>query len=910
MSKFLTWLDIEREIRRRTLNGTVLPDCLDQIACYPDGIEVSVHELPKATEAVAKVFKQWFGANFNSAGPAVLLDLGNATLPIEIIAAEGSKSQRTLRPLWQDIGLIPSEGANVPTSLPQPRNLPESLRCVAFHSFKGGVGRTTALLTFVKALVDRANERNDPKKILIVDADLEAPGLTYILGDSQKPTVSLVNLLEAIQLSTTPYQETVNYFANELLRSPIRLGVCEIYVLPSFLDEHQLIDLRVLPAHLTKRSEGAWSYASLLVELTQALKAQFLFIDLRAGLSEISSPIIFDPRIDRFLVSTVSQQSVSGTSFILRNLAAMLNGTGWRKTFTRADPQILVSMLIPELKDSEAYTKLLTSFESAYAAAESPSDSPLDSALSFIDIYWDANLLNVKSIDEALGERLRHSSLYPFASAWAADQELEIVNPDLYIDPDSNAAVTRLKETCARFEFGEQGLGNDLLITDSIRNFATQFYDTLPNVISIGAKGSGKTFTYIQLCRLQTWKKFLNKATAGASNINSKATIFPVTQSLNLGHEARLVIENARATSFKSTMPFLGSRFSATDFKDRIDNALAKNTNWSKAEWASFWIRSLARSVGVAETELLSELCDEFQSVDQSIVFLFDGLEELFPRIAEDQVQREALTALIELPNRLEEIQGNPIGIVVFLREDYVKAVVPQNRGQFEKRYDRFRLLWDADSFLRLAYWICAEAKIIGAKQEALASYTREKLLTVLTKLWGHKLGPSGSREAYSANWIYAALTDLKGRLQARDIVRFLKFAAANSEGMHGGSPLEWTDRLLLPRAVRNALEPCSRAKVDEAVQEYTLFRAWVNDMNAKDPTLKRIPFDPRLLGIHTETLEMLKDIGVVFEDRDTDDQARFYIPEIYRAGLGFALDKGARPRVIVLQKRALGTNF
>lgn len=51
---------------------------------------------------------------------------------------------------------------------------------IAFHSYKGGVGRTLSLLAFVKAW-SALKDLKSTKKLLIVDADIEAPGITCVI---------------------------------------------------------------------------------------------------------------------------------------------------------------------------------------------------------------------------------------------------------------------------------------------------------------------------------------------------------------------------------------------------------------------------------------------------------------------------------------------------------------------------------------------------------------------------------------------------------------------------------------------------------------------------------------------------------------------------------------------------------
>ena len=83
-----------------------------------------------------------------------------------------------------------------------------------------------------------------------------------------------------------------------------------------------------------------------------------------------------------------------------------------------------------------------------------------------------------------------------------------------------------------------------------------------------------------------------------------------------------------------------------------------------------------------------------------------------------------------------------------------------------------------------------------------------------MQKLWGIKLGKASSSEAYSSRWILAALSDFNGQLQARDMVRFLQYAAAKA-----GNP-SYGDRYIMPAEIKNAVPECSRKKIEEIKQE------------------------------------------------------------------------------------------
>lgn len=292
------------------------------------------------------------------------------------------------------------------------------------------------------------------------------------------------------------------------------------------------------------------------------------------------------------------------------------------------------------------------------------------------------------------------------------------------------------------------------------------------------------------------------------------------------------------------------------------------------------------------------------------IIFLFDGLEDIFSNIASSNQEKIALKALIDdLPKRLSEIRQSNLGVIIFLRRDFLRYTITQNLKQFENLYLSYDLSWDQDSFLRLVFWICSQSQVIDASLVEINSLNKQNIIERLEKLWGKRLGSDNSKEAYTALWIFAALTDFNGRLQARDIVRFLFHAAdITVERTKEVQFQKWsTSRILPPQAIRRALKPCSEKKVEEAKEEYPSFKTWVEEILPKyAPSERKIPFGVEQFEMDQPTVRMLEEMGVIYEDKEKDSEARFYMPEIFREGLGFS-GTGARPRILVLKRKVLG---
>ncbi|HED2941291.1 TPA: hypothetical protein R4Z82_001952, partial [Enterobacter hormaechei subsp. xiangfangensis] len=617
--------------------------------------------------------------------------------------------------------------------------------------------------------------------------------------------------------------------------------------------------------------------------------------DLRAGLSELSSPLIFDPRVEHFFVSTIAKQSVVGIGEVLKKIHNSVNNT-YRNVSDK--PTVIISMLTKLLRESASYTEAIQIVNEAYPTIED--EDMISQSIELLEFDFDENLMSVSNIRDAL-TLLRKSSIYENAKDWIADVKLNESSENNEVSQGDDSGLKRLYDTCQSFQFAENTSEDDMLVIDPIRNLAKNYADSLPNVVSIGAKGAGKTFTYLQVCKSKTWSNFIFKVN---NNVKSDvhANIFPWISSTNLNEKVREQVADEREkclTEISAQSP----RSLSLNVKKITDALSADTTNWDE-----FWQDLLVSEI-VGDYKNLKDLNDHLISVDKSIVLLVDGIEDILFAPEKDANHNSAIRSLLNLPNAISDLPNRRIGLVCFVRADYVQSAIKQNVNQYIAKYQQFRLEWTPESFLRLAYWISAKAEVIDANELDAESSSLNFLLTNLERLWGKKLGRDNSKEASSARWVFAALCDLNGRLQARDLVRFLKFSADNMlKAPSNGIKVEfWLDRLLAPEAIRRSLNSCSQEKVDEAEKEIKPLEQWISILKTVSPDLKKVPFNPQEVGLDLSLLTSLKELGVIYEDTDQPNEERFYLPEIYRTGLQFSSAVGGRPRVQALLKRNLG---
>jgi MinD-like ATPase involved in chromosome partitioning or flagellar assembly len=904
------FIDVKRVFKEKTANFTKIPSNILRINCFYEGVEIAISQ-PSQKNPVISLLKDWFGTWLDEKRPAILLDINDAVLPIEFIEDETRKYENQLnRPFWHENAYRQSNSdqANQPVLLPTKSF--DSLKMAVFHSFKGGMGCTTHLVAYLLALLELAKELKPEVNILVIDADLEAPGLSYWqCQENLEPSVSLIDFLETYHYPPTNREAVIACYAKELKRTQHPLG---FYLLPAFLTEGQLLDLEVLPEHLIRDSDDMWEYSQAFAELALALEASFVLIDLRAGLSELTSPLLFDPRLERYLVTTLSEQSVSGTCLVLDLLARMMPEEG-----KYLDPIVVISMIPPELVTSSIYTENTQRLLASYSDRITTDD--ILPRLQVEETHFAQELLLLSGWNDAR-QKLAGTSMMKRAKQWAKEALFTIevsssssTNTQYATQSEPLEAVERLNEFCKKYEYAENSESDALLITEPLRNLAKNHTDKLPQVVSIGAKGAGKTFNYLQLVNSKRWYKFLQKISIPPEK-HHNAFIVPLWQSKNLAAATQESLRQAREV-FLQTVNNSNS-WSLNQLTDEITAKLSQNL--TELEWRIFWIDTLGKLINNSYTSTpqansptptskLTEIDAYLKRKNWQVIFLFDGLEERFPEVAKESAQRSALQALLELPNYLNEIRQANLGVIIFLRRDLVRYVIPQNVGQFERRYEAYDLSWNFKSFLQLVYWICAQINVIGATDNQVYELATEDLRQQLELFWGKRLGTDASKDAYTVRWIYAALTDFKGKLQARDIVRLLSLAAEytlnNREILEKWQPT----RLLPPVAIRKSIAGCSEKKVEEANNEYPeAFKTWVSELLKLDQEQRQIPFNPQDFAMEPSTIEILQNLGVIYEDTKAEGKARFYIPEIFRAGLGFEHAGTARPRIIALKRQIL----
>ena len=886
-SHLFTWVDIDQHFAALATRGQ-WPDWLREVDAYWDSVEFTV-----ATGTDPDSLWSWLADRL---GPltvdperqAVLLEsTGDEGRPLDVrLRFDEGWVDATRQPRWNEPRVVRGLAGSLPA--PKDEAFPHGVRICAFHSFKGGVGRTLHCVALACELAGRATDQPTGKRVLLVDADMEAPGISWMVASGgSRLDFAFDDFVALLHGSTGDDDEAIG-LARKFLLNQERDGVV---VLPTTRDPMRVGPPRIEPVDLLSHHRSPYLLTESLARLAHAVGADTVVIDLRAGTSELNAPVLLDPRVQRVFVTTISDQSVQGTVRLLDTLA--------HRAPSSRETHPACAVLITQFQEKEHSTEFAEAahaLKGAVARTIDGSTSEMDTTDTTTDqdvttepfsSPFLSPLLALPGSWNEICDRIEGMSLRSVVTDLADTLRPQVQEPAPAVTgpgDDLPAQRRRLAEMAGRLVFAEAAADqDDFLPTEALVNLVLAHRTEAPVEVVVGAKGSGKTFTYLRMCRTGTWESF-GEAT-GVSGIELRAPLVPVLGSQHLATElADEVAEIQRGSATRLTgsepAPFLTIR-------DLVNKALDQDMN--DIGWRRTWLTCLAQAAGLdaipdTAEQALTELARSRQAV-----FVIDGLEDLFQDFSSDPRQQQALRALLTgCPEWLRSLRGRPLGLVVFVRRDLVLNSIRQNAQQFLDRHRAYELRWNRTEALRLAGWVCHRADVLTL-DEPVRTAEESRLSRLLIRLWGQKLGSDASREARSEEWFLAALSDFNLQIQARDIVSFLSVAAEES-----ATDTRWTDRLLAPVAMRRALPRCSRDKISAMEQENAPVGALFRHLRDLPQAERKAPFTLESVRLGPNDARLLEANGVLFREND-----QYWIPEIYRHGLGFEASKVGRPRVV-----------
>ncbi len=770
-------------------------------------------------------------------------------------------------------------------------------KLVSFYSFKGGVGRTTTMMLSAVGAARRG------KKVVVVDFDLEAPGVSSLFPEG---ILSQYGLLDFF-VESNVYPGNINideylYPVSEYCHVNQYGG--EIYILPAvgmaarndadlYRKNLMRFDMDV-PAY----DEEKTPIDILLTKIDSFLTPDYIFIDTRSGIHQIGGITLTRYSDLALMFFYGSSQNLEGMRMTLPVLKSS------------DTPFLLVNSKVP-VNESLAQIEKKIYIEGAYNALSMCDIEYQHNEILLEDetaehypvhITYNAGLEVVASVEQLLkGYKEQETEYNGIVSiiedtlqndtADAATEEDSIQTQEI-VEAFSNI-MGKLETAAAEDEFTtEIDLRNNFY---PLKGY-TFIFDQRKFLV-LGQKGVGKTALFSALKNNEYAKalaKYLNVGTeqyehtewiVGTSQASNYIDIFSC---LNSAEQIRGFLYYETLRILLENDPGLQSIVCGSDagsmFRGKFD-----------VEKCSLLSGEMAYEL----KKILEEVNKEYEKKNVVITIIYDALD----RIVAPEDRRKFVSALIEMWYMNESTMQN-VRSKIFLRKDiYDREVNVPDKVKL-KNYS-VTLAWDYDQLFAMIWKRAISIsnpvkklyeKIVSKQISEVSglgyipAVSAEENRRMLSALIGVKMGSGNKASTY--NWFKNRLSDTQGIIVPRSMIDIFAKAAEEESQSDGKQPI--TKSIIRPRCFEDVLPEVSEKRVidlKEEFQEYALFFDSLKDTVQRSPVEEKILQEAlRRCGFENPQEEIfnLVNIGILKQyPRKISDPIRYHFPDIYLRGLG-----------------------
>ncbi|MBO0348408.1 AAA family ATPase [Phormidium pseudopriestleyi FRX01] len=750
---------------------------------------------------------------------------------------QGPESIQLPLPLWSDLLMAPEpdQVADLLDEEISPRPL-----VVTFYSFKGGVGRSTAL-GLVSGILARRNRR-----VVMVDLDLEAPGISILfkpdMDRSNSEQYGVVDYLH--QRFLTPDQDIPsleNCIAGINLRSR-----GELFLVPAGeYDEnyiHRLADLDRGTLQLFYKREVN-PVSQLIEDIKAKINPDIILIDARPGFNDTSAIALFDLADTAILCFSPTDQSFEGLKWVVRGILKQRQYRG------KPDLRFLLTPM-----PSVAPDQLQISIDRVENWIEENWGIPQGTTVSelYDKVYYNPSLITLSSLVNDVPDSLITAYL-PIA------EKIDASLPDITQKPiqpslDRKAILNQLQFQAPRAQDIEASeIPNIFQKTEDFPNFLNQ-----KTWLIRGAKGSGKSLLFRFFVEQPDEAKQLAESDVDLRDVcfipghGEQRLEGPILGSIDIRSYEHQVGENSWQ-NFWLNYALLQLCHAKPEFRSLPDfdkelGTLSAEQNPSHESIVS-WLVQRAKSPQAASKagDQLRAINRWLQEHHQRVWLLYDELDVGFGHAEADyNRRRQALNALLAW--WLED--GSALGKIVpkiFLREDIWEQLNFTNKGHYTTA-KTLPLRWDEADLWRLVLrqilksseafrdWLGNQ---FGVTVERLNRIELEQLRKSLYPLWGERMGKG--KKAYTYNWIRTRIEDSQENRFPRSLILLLEEAVKKEKEIS----TEYSAEVIVrPKALIDAFPYVSEQRVDEVRNEYPELAESLNQLAEE-----RSPIDATRLG-------------------------------------------------------------
>lgn len=801
-------------------------------------------------------------------------------------------TKNSLPASWQEAIAMLSSGKTISSKKPK-----HSIKRVVFYSYKGGVGRTTALIQTAFQLT-RAG-----KRVVLIDMDVEAPALQTLLppidnsveeglidylwerqtcffDNNHKPTIHLRD-------SNQGKRAGIVYSINDSQQSRR-----DLFIVPAGkIGQRYIQRLSVLStAHLFSTESDPWYQFEQ--ELWEQFQPDIMLIDARTGLNEWGGLSLLRLADEAFIALYPSQQNAEGMCFI-RSLLKELGGIQAKLILSPIPEGVigdsLVKRIKPHLDLHEGEEPILIPYHPNIAGSY---QFPVETALPYYAPLSN-NLLENSGVEEtaailAESNRLELIESLNFPKRDAAS----ILDTDFETFFQKTADFERCLEDQVWVIRGRKGTGKSTLytlFTQHKDNAKKRSGNRLDNIDILSGHGESNTFR-------PTADVFSNIQKKLESNNTDWLSLWRAYAVICIYRSYPLFEKIIKEDKLKPLYSHLTYNFNP-------DN----NESWESKHTDKLLEFAMDSKVNGYCRDAITKLNYHLKENNKKLWILYDDLDQ---DIKENSPwQQEALGGLMRLVYDINNQNLYQIRFKIFLREDIWSNLVFTNKSHFGDERT-FILQWGKEDFFRLAYRLAVGGsekfktftnRILPLADNQLDESNEETLRKALSPLWG--LRQQKSKNAYVAQWVYSRLTDSSGNTYPRSLTILLNKAKeeellAQRQGKNAPS-----DHLLRWNSLTEGLVAASIERCEAIRNEYPDLSGFFNKISELTSLLKEEElkeFWQQTIANEKSTIsydtfvKLLKDIGIL-EDKKNNKRYDYAIANLYVYGFGITRKQGQR---------------
>lgn len=293
---------------------------------------------------------------------------------------------------------------------------------VTFFSHKGGVGRSTSLIATA------LNLTRDGQNVVVVDLDLEAPGLSTTLL-AHDPPLGLVDWIlhpdrEHLPL---PYRLTAERLEVE---TPSTTPPGSLHLIPSGCLDHKYLQMLArLDLQTAHRDD---SLRARLTDLFCRIRrdiptADIILVDARAGLHEVGGVLLSSLCHLAVFVGTTSKQSLFGLQTVARTLK--------RATERQGSTESIPLLVVEGLADSEVDPDFAARVDDILCAEYHGDDPPARRKGDIIALTWDERLRGRGGLLSSQDVGILTGRPYTALAEWIRARLIPLSSSDAPVEP-------------------------------------------------------------------------------------------------------------------------------------------------------------------------------------------------------------------------------------------------------------------------------------------------------------------------------------------------------------------------------------------------------------------------------------------------------------------------------------------